>query len=127
MSIEKLNLLGIFNRNQLSNGDLRFWWCKKSNQIILSDISKQLKKERLIVIKNIYDELKEYDLQTLKNYFPKIKNQNKKRETFLQSQRRKLSVQTKNKSIPKSKTFREQLNDYLDKLEEDPFTRFFDG
>ena len=129
MSIEKLNLLGIFNRNQFSKGDLRFWRSKKSNQILLSDISKQLKNERLIEINNIYNELKEYDLQTLENYFPKknrLLKQNKKRETFLQSQRRKLAVQTKKKNISKSKTFWEALSDDKDRMEQDPFVLFFD-
>ena len=48
MSIEKLNLLGIFNQDQFSKGDLKFWWSKQSNQIKLSDISKQVKNENLI-------------------------------------------------------------------------------
>ena len=79
MTIEKLNLLGIFNRNQFLKGNLKFWWRKKSDQIKLSNLSKKLQNERLIEINNAYEELKKYDLQTLKNYFPK---RNNKRSTI---------------------------------------------
>ena len=99
MSIEKLNLLGIFNQDQFSKGDLKFWWSKQSNQIKLSDISKQVKNESLIEINNIYDELKEYDLQTLKNYFPKIKNKKSQNKIIKEN---KLSESNEiNSPIPK--------------------------
>ena len=78
MSIEKLNLLGIFDKEQLKEQNLEYWWQRKINQIKFSEISKELKNERLILVNNLYDELKESDLKTLKNYFPKVKKKKNK-------------------------------------------------
>ena len=64
-TLQKLNLLGIYDPRQLKEEDLDIWWQKKYKEIKESQLKDKNIKEKLIEINEIYEELSKEDKDLL--------------------------------------------------------------
>ena len=64
-TLQKLNILGIYDPHQLEEEDLNMWWQKKYKEIKDSQIKDNNIKEKLIEINEIYEELSKEDKDLL--------------------------------------------------------------
>tara|TARA_B100000886_G_scaffold296643_1_gene223965 strand:- start:1059 stop:2126 length:1068 start_codon:yes stop_codon:yes gene_type:complete len=64
-TLQKLNLLGIYDPHQLEEEDLNMWWQKKYKEIKDSQLKEGNIKEKLIEINEIYEKLSKVDEKLL--------------------------------------------------------------
>ena len=64
-TLQKLNILGIYDPPQLEEEDLNMWWQKKYKEIKESQLKEETIKEKLIEINEIYEELSKEDKDLL--------------------------------------------------------------
>ena len=65
-TLQKLNILGIYDPPQLEEEDLNMWWQKKYKEIKDSQLKEETIKEKLIEINEIYEEVNKFDKEELK-------------------------------------------------------------
>ena len=64
-TLQKLNLLGIYDPHQLDEEDLYMWWQKKYKEIKDSQLKKETIREKLMEINEIYEDLSKVDEKVL--------------------------------------------------------------
>ena len=64
-TLQKLNILGIYDPHQLEGEDLNMWWQKKYKEIKDSQLKKEIIKDKLMEINEIYEELSKVDEELL--------------------------------------------------------------
>ena len=64
-TLQKLNILGIYDPHQLEGEDLNIWWQKKYKEIKDSQLKEEIIKDKLMEINEIYEELSKLDEELL--------------------------------------------------------------
>ena len=64
-TLQKLNLLGIYDPHQLEEEDLHMWWQKKCKEIKDSQLKEETIREKLMEINEIYEDLSKVDEKLL--------------------------------------------------------------
>ena len=64
-TLQKLNILGIYDPHQLEGEDLNIWWQKKYKEIKDSQLKEEIIKDKLMEINEIYEELSKVDEELL--------------------------------------------------------------
>ena len=64
-TLQKLNILGIYDPHQLEEEELNIWWQKKYKEIKDSQLKEEIIKDKLMEINEIYEELSKLDEELL--------------------------------------------------------------
>ena len=82
-TLQKLNILGIYDPPQLEEEDLNMWWQKKYKEIKDSQLKEETIKEKLIEINEIYEELSKVDEKLLVEIINKKSKEENKVDSYI--------------------------------------------
>ena len=113
-----LNLLEIFDKNQLDSNDIDYWWQKKfkdtqSNKNISSYEEKQ---KLLIEINRAKDELNEIDVEIIKNILNENQNNNYKSSNNTYSDSDSKDSENINRKYNKRNTSNEGISQFISRV-----------